>query len=114
MKRALIVHLHAIAKQRKPGYVEACQRAGQPSPDGRWLIFTEEAHRDLRQSFSFSPREKVAAGRMRGLGDLIHKVAGPIGRAVRWPCMKGNGTTELKPGSPCDRARRALNAVPIR
>jgi hypothetical protein len=47
------------------------------------------------------------------LGDLIHSVAGPIGRAVRWPCLKGGGTTDLKPGSPCDRARRALNVLQV-
>ena len=113
MKRASIEHLHAVAKERRPGYLEACQREGKPSPDGLWLLFSDDVHAALRKEFnlapnvfSLSPRERAG---VRGLGDLVHKVAGPIGRAVRWPCLKGDGTTELKPGSPCDRARRALN-----
>ena len=46
-----------------------------------------------------------------GLGDKLHRVAGPIGRAIGWPCLKGDGTTELKPGSPCDKARKLLNTI---
>jgi hypothetical protein len=115
MKRATIEHLHAIAKDRASGYLEACLRAGKVSPDGHWIHFTDEAHAHLRQQYnlarhSISPPERVG---VRGLGDLVHKVAGPIGRALRWPCMKGDGSTELKPGAPCDRARRALNTIKI-
>jgi hypothetical protein len=113
MKRARIEHLQAVAQERKPGYLEACHREGQVSPDGHWIHFTDEAHARLRQQYSpdslplFRKRERA------GLGNRIHKIAGPIGRAVRWPCMKGDGTTDLKPGSPCDRARRALNIVQV-
>ena len=48
-----------------------------------------------------------------GLGDVIHKVAGPIGRAINWPCMKGDNTTDLKPGSPCDKLRQAANKIQL-
>jgi hypothetical protein len=111
MKRALISHLHAIAKDRKPGYLEACLREGKPSPDGRWLLFPEAVHASLRQQYSSYASHAVPSPRR--LGDLVHKLAGPIGRAVRWPCLKGDGTTNLKPGSPCARARRALNKWPV-
>src|SRR5271155_1348930 len=106
MKRARIDHLHAVAKERKPGYLEACWREGAIRADGRWVLFTPEAPARLRQQY-----EDPSALPSRGLGDWVHKVAGPIGRAVRWPCMKGDGTTALRPGSPCDRARRALNRL---
>ena len=46
-----------------------------------------------------------------GLGDRVHAIAGPIGRAIGWPCLKGDGSTDLKPGSPCDRARNFLNKI---
>ena len=115
MKRATIKHLHVVAKERKPGYLEACQRAGKLSPDGRWMHFTDEAHARLRQQYNPTSSFILHPSSLpqRGLGDLVHKVAGPIGRAVRWPCMKGDGTIELKPGSPCARARRALNVLQI-
>jgi hypothetical protein len=106
MKRASVAHIHAVAKDRKPGYIEACQRAGKLSQDGQWLIFPDDVHAALRKEFN-PQRAK------RGLGDLLHSVVGPIGRAVRWPCMKGKDSTDLKPGSPCDHARRALNTIKI-
>jgi hypothetical protein len=117
MKRATIEHLHAVAQERKSGYLEACLREGKVSSDGRWVHFTDEAHARLRQQYN-PDSLSVSRWRQRGgaraaLGDIIHKIAGPIGRAVRWPCLKGDGTTELKPGSPCDRARRALNIVKV-
>jgi hypothetical protein len=50
-----------------------------------------------------------------GLGDLVHGIAGPIGKAIHWPCNKrdasGNVTTELREGSPCAKTRQALNAL---
>ena len=113
MKRARIEHLHDVAKERKPGYLEACQREGILSADGRWVHFDDEVHAGLRQQYNPAPPTISLFPREMGLGDLVHKVAGPIGRAMRWPCMKGDGTMELKPGSPCDRARRALNVLPI-
>ena len=52
-----------------------------------------------------------------GLGDLVHKVAGPIGKAIHWPCNErdaaGNPTTNLRPGSPCAKARQLLNKIQL-
>jgi hypothetical protein len=45
------------------------------------------------------------------LGDAAHAILGPIGRAIHWPCLKGDGTTDLKPGSPCAKAIDKLNAL---
>ena len=52
-----------------------------------------------------------AASPSKGLGDLVHQIAGPIGRALHWPCLKGDGTTDLKPNSLCDRFRQKLNKL---
>jgi hypothetical protein len=121
MKRALISDLHAAVQQRSPGYLEACLKVGKISRDGQWMIFDDAAHNKLRQQFTPShlvpptrkifPAGRAAAG--MGLGDVIHKIAGPIGRAIHWPCMKGDGSTDLKPGSPCAKARDLANKVKI-
>ena len=49
-----------------------------------------------------------------GLGDKVHRVLGPVGALIRWPCMKGDGTIDLKPGSPCDNGRTFLNELPAK
>jgi hypothetical protein len=140
MKRALISHLHAAAKERGPGYLEACLKAGRISRDGQWVIFTDQAHAQIRKKLNPNPPKpkSISFGRaiLRGaviksirhfasipfvnqtankigLGDLIHKLAGPVGRAIHWPCMKGDGTTDLKPGSPCAKARNLANKVKV-
>jgi hypothetical protein len=46
-----------------------------------------------------------------GWGDRLHKVLGPIGRAIHWPCLKGDGTTDLKPSSLCGYFRITLNKL---
>jgi len=139
MKRARIDHLHVVAQNRRAGFLEACQAAGRLSHDGRWLIFTDQAHAQIRKRHNPNPPppRKVrfiqnGKGRVRasvrrfvsipfvnqaankiGLGDLIHKIAGPVGRAIHWPCMKGDGTTDLKAGSPCSKLRAAANKVKV-
>ncbi|HTA29818.1 MAG TPA: hypothetical protein VK731_05005 [Candidatus Cybelea sp.] len=92
-----LASLQRTAKRRKPGYLKRCLELGQLDPVTETVHFTPEAWLKIRQEFKFA------------LGDAIHQVAGPIGRALRWPCMKGDGTMDLKPGSPCDRARDRLN-----
>ncbi len=105
MKRAFLADVMAMARLRKPGYVEACLAAGKMkrSPDGPVLEFSDGDHARLRAEF--------APG--KGLGDRLHELFGPIGRAVHWPCLKGDGSTDLKPGSPCARARAWLNKVKV-
>ena len=109
MKRTLITDLHRAAKARKPGYLAACEQAGRI--EGEWLVFTDEAHAKLRDQYAIVTVR--GADPRRGLGDLVHSVAGPIGKAIHWPCLKGDGTTNLRPGSPCDKTRRALNKIKI-
>jgi hypothetical protein len=45
------------------------------------------------------------------LGDKVHAILGSIGRAIHWPCMKGDGTTDLKPKSLCGYLRQTLNNI---
>ena len=96
-----LASLKKTAANRQPGYLEECLRLGKVSgAAGSELVeFTPEQHATLRSQFA------------PGLGDRVHNVAGPIGRAIHWPCMKDDGTTDLKPGSPCDRARNLLNKL---
>jgi hypothetical protein len=107
MKRALISHLHIVANRRRDGYLAACLKAGRISRDGQWMIFDDAAHTKIRLEYNPHPPPVLKIG----LGDALHKIAGPFGRAIGWPCLKGDGTTDLKPDSPCARARRVLNTV---
>jgi len=114
MRHVHIAKLHEAAKTRKTGYLETALKAGKT--DGEWVIFDDATYEALRREFNpLAPsRVTVPGAALRpGLGDAIHKVAGPIGRAINWPCLKGDGTTDLRPGSPCDRARKMLNQVKL-
>ena len=86
------------------GFVKFCKSVGIVSADGKSITFTMEKWRE-------------ASMFRRGLGDLVHKVAGPIGQAIHWPCnerdSQGNVTTNLRPNSPCAKAREMLNKVKI-
>jgi hypothetical protein len=96
-----LANLQKTAQRRKPGYLERCLELGRLDPATQTVHFTPVAWLKIRQEFKL------------GLGDAVHAVAGPIGRALRWPCMKGNGSIDLKPGSPCDRARKGLNGIAL-
>jgi hypothetical protein len=120
------------ARFRKPGYVEAYLTLGQLdestgmvriSPEN-WLKIREQCRLPpgARQSpivnrklivpgADLRPRQPSIASAKEGLGDRLHKVLGPIGRAIGWPCLKGDGTIDLKPGSPCDKTRELLNKL---
>ncbi len=51
--------------------------------------------------------------KMRGLGDLIHKIAAPIAKVLKLSCID-KATGKLKPQSPCaKRMERMNNAVPF-
>jgi len=94
-----LASLKKRAQYRKPGYLEQCLQLGQLDEATQMVRFTPKAWLKIREEFKL------------GLGDAIHAIAGPIGRAIHWPCLKGDGTTELKSGSPCERARSRLNTV---
>jgi hypothetical protein len=118
MKRALIKDLHRVAKQRGDGYLETCLKAGKISRDGQWMIFNDAAHTKIRHQFNpradsshLSRRVPLRHHIKIGLGDALHAKLGPIGRAIGWPCMKGDGTIDLKPNSLCARLRRAANKI---
>jgi hypothetical protein len=97
--RRPIASLQKTAQYRKPGYMERCLELGQLDEATQMVSFTSENWLKIRQEFKL------------GLGDALHAFAGPIGRAVHWPCMKGDGTTNLKPDSPCHRTKNRLNSV---
>ncbi|MGD0813362.1 MAG: hypothetical protein ABSA83_07140 [Verrucomicrobiota bacterium] len=105
-----VSRIRAAAPQRQPGYLEECLRLGKIS--GELVEFTAEQFADIRRRFGRSDKSdtSVLSDKQR-LGDAVHRIAGPIGRAIHWPCMKGDGTTDLKPGSPCDRVRITLNKL---
>ena len=46
-----------------------------------------------------------------GLGDRVHAILGPLGKFIHWPCLKGDGTTDLKPKSLCNYFRITLNKI---
>jgi hypothetical protein len=52
MKRVRVSHLRAIAAQKKRGYLAECRQQGKPSPDGKWLEFTEEAHARIAVAYA--------------------------------------------------------------
>lgn len=116
-----IGRLTAAAKNRKPGVIEAYNKVGkavvirgQP-----FLQLSDADYQAIRAQFALvKPASTVIIPAKMStpppgfrLGDAIHKVAGPVGRAIKWPCMKGDGTINLKAGSPCDRARKLLNKL---
>jgi len=117
-----IAWLHQVAKNRKPGYLEACMKLGQISGD--FLLLTDADYLAIRREFAFQnpnlnrnsnlPSKLFTGAKLDsrlGLGDIIHAVAGPIGRAIKWPCNKGDGTIDLRPESPCAKLRDRLNRI---
>jgi hypothetical protein len=119
MKTILLVRAQMAARARKPGYMEALMSKGQQvkGPLGDYLILSDADHAAIGDAFAIIPKppKKTFAPSPpgQGLGDKLHSVLGPIGRAIHWPCMAADGTTNLKPGSPCDNARKALNNITI-
>ncbi len=100
--------LAQTALRRKPGYLDACLRLGKVTGAGESQLveFTPEQFADIRRTFQISNLKSKT-----GLGDRVHQVLGPIGQAIHWPCLKGDGTTDLKPGSPCDKTKNFLNKL---
>jgi hypothetical protein len=113
MQTARIATIHAVAKHRKPGYLAACLNAGRRN--GEWLEWPDDVHQALRARFQISnlKSEIPNSAPCPRLGDCIHKIAGPIGLLLHWPCLKGGGTTDLRPGSPCARIQARLNTIKL-
>ena len=118
MKRVQIARLQRAAKARKPGYLEACMKVGHIA--GQFIMLEDSDHAAIADEFAIIklkppyPRRSDRIGQGEGtpgLGDALHSVLGPIGRRIKWPCMKGDGTIDLKPGSPCAKRVQKLNAA---
>jgi hypothetical protein len=116
MKIVHVGRLQKAAAARKPGYLDAHMKRGQVVQI-RGMPFVQLSDQDyaaIGEEFALMKKPLVTSVPFvpkAGLGDTIHKVAGPIGRAIKWPCVKKDGTTDLIPGSPCDRARKLLNKI---
>lgn len=70
----------------------------------------------FQSTFVEPPRPLPASGERkqdRGIGDRVHEKLGPIGQKINWPCMKGDGTTNLKPISLCNFFRITLNKIKL-
>ena len=124
-----MAQMKLVAINRPTGYLDECLRLGILSADESMLSFTPAAFIDIRNRYPETIKTRVqnrstldpvqlqtAISNLRGakgLGDRAHDILGPIGRAIGWPCMKGDGTTDLKPGSPCDKGRTLLNKIKL-
>jgi hypothetical protein len=111
-----LAKIHAAAPARRPGYFSECLRLGKVTGEGASALIelTPAQFSDIRRRFTLSDKSDSSdLSDKKGLGNAVHRVAGPIGRALHWPCMKGDGTTDLRPGSPCDKARTTLNKITL-
>ncbi len=102
MKYLPMKHAPKAAAARKPGYLEACLKRGQivTIRGEQYLQMSEASFEALRREFSFDGR---------GLGDLVEKLAKPVAKALKRPCIKQDGT--LRPESACAKRRRLLNKL---
>ena len=129
MKQVRLSQIRLLAPLKKPGYLEASLATGKPTRGGQWLTFTDEDYEKLGREYAtqaapratHAPRARhnsqsthqIPFQAKRGLGDAIHAVAGPIGKAIGWPCLKGDGTTDLKPDSLCAKIKNAANKISL-
>jgi len=95
-----IESLLAKKGRRKEGFMDACKGNCVKWDEATGLVeFTEKQRDELKEKY------------LIGMGERLHGVAGPIGRDVGWPCMKGDGTTDLKPNSPCAKIKNGLDSL---
>lgn len=116
--------LEMAAPKRKVGLREAYLKAGKlVQVNGKPFIQLSDAnYQQIRRDFppivvqiakkTGMPIKSIpAAARSRlPLGDMIHAVAGPIAKALKLPCVE-NGTTILKPNSPCAKRQQRGNEI---
>lgn len=92
--------------ERKAGYVDAVLKIGKVTGD--LVELTEEQFQDIRKRFALEPEER----RKLGLGDLVGKVATPIARALKMPCIDP-ATNDLRPESGCAQRKKMLNKIQL-
>ena len=95
---------------RPKGYVKMCTDIGRLSEDGRFIEFTQEQWEAIR-------KQSIEWQSKTGLGDLIHRLAGPIGQLLHRPCLErdadGKVTQNLEVNSPCANREKELNKIRI-
>ncbi len=108
MLRVRLAEVRGHGAARPDGYAAALEAAGTVEPDGVWLRVGAAELEAVKQRFGVDTCQP-------GLGDLVHSVAGPVGKLLHWPCNErlpdGTVTAELRPGSPCAKMRERLNSV---
>lgn len=92
--------VHAMSAARGEGFSRAMLAAATLS--GEMLDVPDDAWRKIQRDFP--PR--------LGLGDLVGKVATPIARALRLPCIDP-ATKQLRPDSGCAKRKAALNRIQL-
>lgn len=101
-------YLETEANRRPPGYIDFCLKNSTAiTMHGQvFLEFTVEQFNAVRKRFN--PSAPLVKPEMKGLGDLVGKVATPIARALGMDCIdKSSG--QLKPESPCQKRKEMLN-----
>jgi hypothetical protein len=81
----------------------------RPFPEGRARTPLRAADNDAATAGNGVPALPLE----KGLGDALHEKFGPIGKAIHWPCLKGDGTTDLKPRSLCNYMRQTFNLIKL-
>ena len=131
--KTYLTKLQATALNRKPGYLDEALKLGKSS--GAWIEFNPEQFHYLREKYYLPPPPKkilpllsplppvnsapdngpasVASRKKFKLGDAVHAIAGPVGRALGVPCIKRDGSTDLIPGTPCYQFRQVLNKITL-
>jgi hypothetical protein len=121
MRYVHVGRLQLAAKNRKPGVIDAYNKAGKMVQiRGKpFLQLTDADYQIIRAQYAIArppavkprPYTPPASGKI-GLGDLVSKFATPIARRLRMNCID-QATGLLKPGVPCARRKATLNKIQI-
>ena len=120
MKTVHMMRIQRASKSRKTGYLETIQKLGkQITIRGQPFVQLSDAdHAALAKAFALVKPVTVPGSPLTtshsplGLGDVIHKVALPIARALNLNCVD-KSTGQLKPESKCAQRRAALNKITL-
>jgi hypothetical protein len=117
MRYVHVGRLQLAAKNRKPGVIDAYNKAGKMVQiRGKpFLQLTDADYQIIRAQYAIArppavkprPYTPPARGKI-GLGDLIARFATPAGRILGLDCID-KATGQLKPGSPCAQRKTSLN-----
>lgn len=101
MRRALVADVHRVAPQRAPGYLEDCLRLGKVTRDGRWVVFDEESHRQLRAKYNpgmIAAAQTRPEPRLPAKGRMMLNAAGAAVRAGKAKIKKQPVLNTLEEG----------------